>query len=173
VPPSGKRLRPGGRCTDAHVEKFKLRLATLADLEALVHQRHMMFEDMRHRSVKEHRVGDDSYRRWAPLMMKRRLLRCYVVINSRSEIVAGGCLWLRDVQPGPGHAADKVPYLLSMYTEPAFRRKGLATMIVKECMEWARAKGYRGLTLHASKKGRKVYSELGWERTWEMRYDLE
>ena len=66
-----------------------------------------------------------------------------------------------------------VPYVLSVYTRPEFRRKGLASMIVEEAMGWAKRHGYYKIVLHASKTGRKVYSQLGWKRTWEMefRYD--
>jgi GNAT superfamily N-acetyltransferase len=62
---------------------------------------------------------------------------------------------------------------MSMYTEPEFRRKGFATLIVKEAMSWARRNGYARMSLHASKAGRSVYDKLGWERSWEMRVDLE
>jgi GNAT superfamily N-acetyltransferase len=72
----------------------------------------------------------------------------------------------------PGHDADAEPYLLSMYTEPSYRGKGLASMIVKESKKWARKRGYTWMTLHASKAGRKVYTKLGWKRTWEMEVDL-
>lgn len=155
------------------MSSFKVRPATIADLDVLVHQRHMMFEDMRHPSPEEHRTADDSFRKWAPEMIKRKQLRCCLVVSEKGEIAGGGCLWLRDVQPGPGRKAGKVPYLMSMYTEPEFRRKGVATMIVKEQMHWARRHGYSEMTLHASKAGRKVYAKLGWERTWEMEVDLD
>ena len=155
------------------VKQFRIRLAKSSEMDELVHQRHMMFEDMRHRTAEEHAVGDESYRHWASSLIKRRLLRCYVVVNSKDEIVSGGCIWLREVQPAPGRPAGRVPYLLSMYTEPEYRRKGLATMVVKEAMRWSRNHGYKLMTLHASAKGRKVYAKLGWERTWEMRAELE
>ena len=48
--------------------------------------------------------------------------------------------------------------------EPKFRRKRVATLVVKEAERWAWASGYHSMTLHASKEGRKVYKRLGWER---------
>jgi GNAT superfamily N-acetyltransferase len=68
-----------------------------------------------------------------------------------------------------------VPYVLSMCTRQEFRRNGLASMIMEEATEWGRRHGYRKVLLHASTTGRKVYSQLGWKRTWEMeiRYDLQ
>ena len=152
---------------------FKIRRATSKDLELLVHHRHKMFEEMTRPTEEELRVQDESYRAWAKEMMERRLVHGYVVTTSRRLPAASGCVWLREIQPSPGHPHGMVPYVLSVYTLPEFRRKGLASMIVEEAMAWARKHGYHKIVLHASKTGRKVYSQLGWKRTWEMefRYD--
>ena len=133
----------------------------------------MMFEEMKHRTREEHKVGDESYHPWATKMMKQRLLHCYLITNSKGEVAGGGCVWLREAPPAPGRRGGRVPYLLSMYTEPKFRRKGVATMIVKEAMLWASKKGYPKMFLHASRDGRMVYSQLGFKRTCEMAIDLE
>jgi len=60
-----------------------------------------------------------------------------------------------------------------MYTEPEFRRRGVASMVVSKAIEWCRKKGYGRLMLHASEMGRSVYKRFGFRRTWEMRLDLE
>jgi GNAT superfamily N-acetyltransferase len=152
--------------------RFRLRKATVRDLEVLVHQRHVMFEEIRPRTAREHKIGDARYRRWAASMLKLGQLRCYLVISEDGTVAAGGCVWLKPIQPAPGRTVGTEPYLLSMYTEPEFRRNGLASKIVREAKKWARSKGYRRMRLHASPDGRKLYSELGWRRTWEMETDL-
>lgn len=133
----------------------------------------MMFKEMSRPTAEELSVHDASYRAWAKEMMRRRLLHCYIVENLGGKPAASGGVWLREMQPSPGHPHGMVPYVLSVYTSPEFRRKGLASMIVEEAMMWARKHGYYKIVLHASKTGRKVYSQLGWKRTWEMefRYD--
>jgi len=151
---------------------FKIRAATPKDIDVLVHNRHMMFEDMRPRTVEEHRVGDTSYRKWALEKMKKRHLRAFIVTDGRGEVAGSGGLWLREVQPSPGRPARLSPYLLSMYTDPKFRRRGVATMIVREAERWARENGYTEINLHASRQGRKVYPKLGWKRSWEMYTEL-
>jgi GNAT superfamily N-acetyltransferase len=148
--------------------KFRVRRATTRDLDVLVHQRHVMFEEMRPRTAREHRIGDASYRSWAASNMKKGKLRCFLALSEDGRPAAGGCVWLRPRQPAPGRKADFEPYLLSMYTEPEFRRLGLASMIVGEAEKWVKGKGYRRMSLHASPDGRKVYPKLGWKRTWEM-----
>ena len=65
-----------------------------------------------------------------------------------------------------------MPLLLSVYTDPRFRRLGLASRCTKAAMDWCRAQGFPSMTLHASKKGRGVYQGLGWKRTWEMGVSL-
>jgi len=155
------------------MRKFRIRGATINDLDVLVRQRHAMFEEMRHRTASEHRIGDDSFRRWAASRIRSGSLRCYLAILRDGKVVAGGCVWLRPVQPGPGWAGGVEPYLLSMYTEPEFRRMGLATAIVKEAVRWARGEGYQWMNLHASRAGRRIYKKMGWRRSWEMEIDLD
>jgi len=150
------------------VRNFKVKVATPRDVDILVHQRHMMFEDMRPRTEEEHRVGDAAFRKWVLRMMRKRLVRFYIVTNNRGDVAGGGGVWLREVQPSPGHDARLMPYLMSMFTESKFRRRGVATLVIREAERWASASGYPGMNLHASKAGRKVYAKLGWKRSWEM-----
>lgn len=151
--------------------KFSVRRATLRDIDVLVSQRHRMFEDIRHRSKRDHETGDKAYRRWALKKMKEGRLRCYVA-EADGRIISGGCVWLKEEQPGPGYPGGMIPYVMSMYTDPAFRRKGLASMVLDAAVRDARQHRYPWMTLHASRFGRKVYPGLGWKRSWEMYLEL-
>ncbi len=63
---------------------------------------------------------------------------------------------------------------MSMFTEPSFRGKGVASAIVKVAVEWARVNGYASVRLHASEMGQGVYERLGFERlVWLMRLKIE
>jgi GNAT superfamily N-acetyltransferase len=152
--------------------KLSVRRAGLRDLDALVHQRRAMWEALGIRNKEQHEKGDRVYRRWARERLKNHQLMAWVVKSSDGRVAGGGCVWLEPVQPRPHRVSMVQPYLLSMYTEPGFRRRGVASMIVKEAIEWCRRNKYQRLMLHASDMGRKVYSKLGFKRTWEMRHDL-
>jgi GNAT superfamily N-acetyltransferase len=145
-----------------------MRLATSKDIELLVRHRHMMFEEMSSPSKEAARTADESYRTWALEMMKRGLFHGYIVTTREGRPAASGCVWLREIQPSPDRPTVMVPYVMSVYTSPEFRRSGLASMIMEEAAEWARREGFHKIVLHASSVGRKVYSRLGWKRTWEM-----
>jgi len=150
-----------------------IRRATTRDLDVLVHHRRRMFEDMgRPYTPDEHAVHDREYRRWAKRLMSKGEFVAWIAGMNGGAPAASGAIWLQERQPRPGQTDCRVPYLLSMYTEPDFRGRGLATRIVKEAMRWAKREGHRFMTLHASKQGRGVYSRLHWERTWEMHVKL-
>ena len=152
--------------------KLSVRKAGLRDLDDLVIQRREMWKALGIRNNELHAKGDRVYKRWARARLKNNELIAWVVKSSDGRVAGGGCVWLQSVQPRPHRESMVQPYLLSMYTEPAFRRRGVASMVVKEAIDWCRRNKYERLMLHSSEMGRKVYSNLGFKRTWEMRLDL-
>ena len=151
---------------------FKIRKAAVKDMDVLAEHRQKMFDEVSAEKPDQGDVRTEPYRAWAREMMRKRLYHGYIVSTDGGKVAASGCVWLRQVQPSRGRPASMVPYLISMYTVPRFRRRGLATIIIREAMAWAKKNGYGAMTLHASPAGRNVYSKLGWERTWEMEVDL-
>ena len=154
------------------VPGFRIRPATLRDLDVLVRHHWRMWEDMGEGDRVELDAADTVYRRWARQQMKTKRLVGFILKDAKGRAVASGCIWLRPKQPGLGNSLLPNPYLLSMYTEPNCRGRGLGTRIVREAVRWCREHGYTRLILHASPQGRGLYRRLGFERTWEMRIKL-
>ena len=152
--------------------KLSVHPAELRDLAVLVHQRRAMWKALGVRNNELHEKGDQVYKRWARARLRNHQLMAWVVESDDGKIAGGGCVWLQPVQPRPHRVSMVQPYLLSMYTDPHFRRRGVASMVVKQAIKWCRKNRYERLMLHASEMGRKVYSKLGFKRTWEMRLDL-
>jgi GNAT superfamily N-acetyltransferase len=86
--------------------------------------------------------------------------------------VGGGGVQLRPLVPRPGHL-DGQPegLILSVWTAPDHRRRGLATRIMGAILAWCRSQGVTRVTLHASEEGRGIYERLGFRQTNEMRLD--
>jgi GNAT superfamily N-acetyltransferase len=59
---------------------------------------------------------------------------------------------------------------VNVYTEQAWRRRGVARFLMEALMQWARDERLDSLILHASTDGRPLYEQLGFEPTNEMRY---
>jgi len=88
------------------------------------------------------------------------------------KVVGSGCIWLRDEQPRPTNPRMIAPYLMSMYTMPEFRRKGVARLIVRSALDWCKERGYERVSLHSSEAGKLLYASLGFSPTTEMRAKL-
>ena len=152
--------------------KFTLRDAGASDVDLLVHHRREMWKDL---GVKNRLVldkADLAYRKWVKSGLKNGSLLGWIAETKESLPAGSGCLWLRPAQPKPNVKVQIQPYLLSMYTEPPFRRKGVASRVVKEAIQWCSKNGYSRLALHASRYGRGVYRKHGFTRSWEMRLEL-
>jgi len=153
--------------------EFKVRPAGEFDIPTLTSQRHKMFEDMNSPPSKDQAVHDKAFPRWAKREIKANRLFCFLVETEDGRTVGGATLWLREVQPYPGFAGGKIPYLMSVYTEPKFRGRGIATLAIKHAMNWAKEHAYHSMSLHASKDGGKIYESLGWESGNEMDYEFK
>ncbi len=151
---------------------MRLRSATLDDVDLLVRHRRGMWEEILEASPAEMAAADRAYRRWARARLRSREVVGWIVETNRGEPVASGCVWLMPSQPRPGWKGTVSPYLMSMYTEKAFRGQGHATRITREAIRWSAARGYTVLLLHASKFGRPLYVREGFAEGNEMRLRL-
>ena len=154
------------------VAPSRVRKASLKDLDTLVRHRRGMWVDIARFTPEELDAGDRVYRRWVRPRLRSGRLVGFIVEDAQGRAVASGCVWLMPRQPRPSWNGPSVPYLMSMYTEPALRGKGCATRIVREAIRWARAHGYDAMTLHASDYGEAIYRREGFGRTMEMRLRL-
>ncbi|MGP8068969.1 MAG: GNAT family N-acetyltransferase [Candidatus Bathyarchaeia archaeon] len=127
-----------------------------------------MGEKNRAKLVEESRI----FRGWLRPRLKTGRVVGWVAETGRGDIVAGGIVWLRPIVSRPGVQHLVQPFLLSMYTEPKWRGRGLASRIVDEAVKWAKKNGYKEIRLHASSIGRRVYLRRGFRRTWEMKLEL-
>ncbi|HEV2344891.1 MAG TPA: GNAT family N-acetyltransferase [Actinocrinis sp.] len=63
--------------------------------------------------------------------------------------------------PGPANPSGLTGYILSVATDPRFRRRGHARAVVVATLDWLRACGVPRVDLHASDEGEALYRELG------------
>ncbi len=154
------------------VVRGRVRHATLEDLDLLVRHRRGMWNAIAKIPKADLDAADRVYRRWAKAQMRSNRFAGFVV-DIDGEPVASGCVWLMDVQPRPNWKGTTAAYLLSMFTEPTHRGQGHGAHIVREAIRFAKALGIPVMLLHASAFGEPIYTNLGFERTTEMRLFLE
>jgi GNAT superfamily N-acetyltransferase len=146
--------------------------ATLGDLDLLVTHRLEMWLDIHPELEADVRKSEGATREWIRDKLSEGKLVGFVARTASGAVAGSGCVWIREEQPRPTNPRHETPYLMSMYTEKGYRRKGVAKMIVREAIEWGRERGYERIVLHASKEGRPLYESFGFEPASEMRLKL-
>ncbi|HXS23112.1 MAG TPA: GNAT family N-acetyltransferase, partial [Gemmatimonadales bacterium] len=58
-----------------------------------------------------------------------------------------------------------------VYTEQAWRRRGVAGLLMREILRFTTQRGIDNVVLHASAEGRTLYEKLGFKQTNEMRFE--
>jgi GNAT superfamily N-acetyltransferase len=160
-------------------EGFVIRRAEFADAPVIAWHRARMFQDMGElppalfesfRSESERWIGDalksGEYLGW--------LASC----ENSPAVIAGAGVQVRRASPHPlrkssGEVAiahGQHAIIVNVFTEPEWRRQGLAARLLQEIIEWARLADIDRLLLHASADGRALYEKLDFVSTNEMRY---
>jgi GNAT superfamily N-acetyltransferase len=152
--------------------EYRLRTATVEDAAILAYHRRAMFEAMGILPADEARPLEAATRAYLERAVAEGAYRGWVV-ELDGNVVASGGLHLRPLVPRPGYTRGEAEGLIvSMWTEPAHRRRGLARQVLKAILAWTAVNGVRRLTLHASDDGRPLYELFGFKRTNEMRLDV-
>ena len=154
-----------------------LRFATADDVPELVSHRRRMFEDMTAAGGEEYTAAgldsmDTAYAAQLRAEMPLGATRAWV-IEDGGKIVASGAIRFADWLPRPDGKKRGMVYVHSVYTVPAYRRRGLARRILQAMIEDCRAQGWPRITLHASEAGLPLYESLDFVPTNEMRLVLE
>ncbi len=94
-----------------------------------------------------------------------------------TNIVAGAGLVQRSVSPHPQEtpggvvlAEGRQGIVVNVFTERAWRKRGLARLLMEQVLAWAAENSLETVVLHASPDGRPLYERLGFVATNEMRY---
>ncbi|HEY6238854.1 MAG TPA: GNAT family N-acetyltransferase, partial [Thermoplasmata archaeon] len=129
---------------------LRLRRVRRADVPVLVRHRAAMWSDIGGFDPGAIRREAVAYRRWISRRLGTRRFLGWIAATRDGEVVGSGCVWVVEALPRPGEPQRWRPYILSMYTDPAFLGRGVASSIVRAAVAWARARGFSRITLHGS-----------------------
>ena len=152
--------------------EFRISIAKAEDTELLVKHRLSMWSDIHPELRKEVQELEELTRWWIKKKLREGKLVGFIAKTQAGIVAGSGCVWIREQQPRPMNPRLEAPYLMSMYTEEDFRKKGVARLIVQSAIDWCKEHGYSTITLHASEAGFPLYAGLGFKPTSEMRMAL-
>ncbi|MGN0795118.1 MAG: GNAT family N-acetyltransferase [Aristaeellaceae bacterium] len=84
--------------------------------------------------------------------------------------VACATLCYRHCIPTPGHPTGMRAHLMNVYTDRAYRRRGLARRLLTVLHREAAERGVTEITLDATEEGRRLYERMGYAASDEAMY---
>jgi GNAT superfamily N-acetyltransferase len=93
--------------------------------------------------------------------------------NQPEVVVAGAGVQLQPILPRPVNVSTigegRQGTIVNVFTEPQWRRRGIAGLLIQEIISWSNNQQLDRLILHASDEGRAIYEKLGFVSSNEMR----
>ena len=84
----------------------------------------------------------------------------YLVYDKEKIIGTGGISYFQ-VMPTYHNPTGRKAYIMNMYTNPEYRRKGIALKTLDLLVEDAKAKGITAISLEATDMGKPLYEKYG------------
>lgn len=150
---------------------FVIREGRRDELAMVVYHRRRMFEEMGYTDPRQLATLDASGHAFFGKALADGTYRAWFA-EAQGAVVAGGGVLILPFQPGPRDPRPERPWIVNVFTEPEWRGKGLARVLMTEMVEWCRAQGFTVVSLHASDAGRPIYAGMGFLPTNEMRLRL-
>jgi GNAT superfamily N-acetyltransferase len=148
-----------------------IREATASDIPEVLRQRRRMYEDMHYTDSATLDAMASLSSPYLKTAMAEGSFRAWLAADA-NRVVAGGAVI---ISPWPAHPYDlecRRATILNVYTDPEYRRRGIARQIMQTIISWCQHEGFSRVTLHASDDGRHLYESLGFEPSNEMRLKL-
>jgi GNAT superfamily N-acetyltransferase len=142
------------------VATYRVRPATLDDLDVLVHHRIAMFTDMG--SPLDEAMLRAKFADWLRAQMPSGMYRAWLIETGEGEVVGGGGATIIPWPPGPRYPGTSLAFVYNVYTEHAHRRRGLARLVMDAIHAWCREHDVTSVALNASADGRPLYEAMGY-----------
>jgi GNAT superfamily N-acetyltransferase len=84
----------------------------------------------------------------------------YLVFDENRFVGSGGICFFQ-VMPTYHNPSGKKAYIMNMYTDPAYRRRGIAYQTLDKLVKTAKSKEITSISLEATPMGRPLYEKYG------------
>jgi GNAT superfamily N-acetyltransferase len=145
------------------MNRFRVRRATVADASVLAQLREALFrESGRPPAGDLPPFVEDAATAFATTLATGTC-EAWLAESNEGQAIGSVAMLVVPKLPSPESRAPREGYLLSVYTAPEWRRRGVATALVAAAIGRARELGCGRIRLHATESGRSVYAAAGFE----------
>ena len=132
-----------------------------------------MFRDMGQGTADELDRMVEVAKPWLARALADGVYHHWLAVDSAGRVAGGGGVLLCPWPANPKDPCTERAMILNVYTEPEFRKRGIARQIMLAILAWVKEHGLNAVNLHASDEGRRLYEKLGFEATNEMRLKFD
>lgn len=139
------------------------RKADASDVEQLVITRlNLLEEDSGAMTDQERQLLYQSNKNYMEAGISNGSFFAYLAFDS--AVLVGSCsACLYSVLPGRKLPNGKNAYIQNMFVTPLYRRNGIGKILVSMCVNEAIELGHSRITLHATQKGKLLFSQCGFK----------
>lgn len=148
-----------------------IRKANEKDINKIVEMKLKMFEESGHLHLLSKDASTDILSKYYSTYEEGTAQ--HFVIEDKDEIVACAGAFLKNDLPYCFYSEPIYGFVGDVYTNPEYRHRGYAHLLMNEVIEWLKAKGINTVRLLASAEARAMYEALGFVPTDEMVLRLE
>ena len=150
-----------------------IRRGTADDIPVILRHRLGMMTEMGVGDAEAHARYAGEFLPFVRQAMADGMYHQWLAETETGEAAAGGAVYIVPWLGSPADRLQKRAYIVNVFTEPAYRRRGIARALMLAMVDWCKSEGYRSVRLHASDMGRPLYASLGFTATHEMRFSFE
>ena len=139
------------------------RKATEEDIEILTKLRVKFLQEVEKPDLDESSASLNSsiFQHFTEKMKKDEFIS-WVAIEEDAIIATSGVSFL-EVPPSFGNISGKEAYVMNMYTEPDFRKKGIGTQLLDLIIDEISEKDIKKIRLHTTEIGKPIYLKKGFK----------
>lgn len=144
-----------------------LRALCSADLELVVAHRERMFLDAARHLPERVRAMSGAFADWLRPRLADGRYFGWVIDRDARPVASLGMMWL-DWPPHPLHLSPGRGYLLNVFVETEWRRRGLARELARTALAHAAERSVEAVVLHPTAEAVTLYQSLGFKVSNEM-----
>ncbi|MCR5717151.1 MAG: GNAT family N-acetyltransferase [Lachnospiraceae bacterium] len=84
-----------------------------------------------------------------------------ILVKEDGKVIGCGGVSFYTVMPTYHNPSGRKAYIMNMYTDPAYRRQGIAYRTLSKLVEEAKHRGITQISLEATRMGRPLYESYG------------
>ena len=141
------------------MNEIVFRLATASDVESLTRLRLAFLAEISGASQSDQSLRESLAEYFSRTIPSGEFIGFLAVVET--TIIATSGLVFHRHPPSNRNPTGREAYIMNMYTDPAWRRRGIATRLLQMLIDHSRQNNCGKISMHALPKGKSIYVNAG------------